>query len=284
MALTVAAIADFAKDAGVAITAASGLAYACGYLSMRARAHALGTDPGFALIDQEYIFAGMRFALSQLFALLLVGLLVVAPVQWLHEWATRLLNAAGGALALVVALVLGFATITMFRATLDIENLLLAGARTPLARSALNSGGPGGVYAILGGTALAVLALLLATARFSAAPWPDAIGTLLLVEALLLGLLLPITHGVFHADRSARRLARAPEGAGDLAGTVWLVDRGAGDRAVLFGYDIAGMPRLITIKAETMDGIAVVGVDDLGALELRRPLGEGSSPAPKSPS
>ena len=59
----------------------SGAAYGCGYLALRARAHALGTDPGFALIDQAYVFAGFRFVLALLFALLVMTpLLLVLDV------------------------------------------------------------------------------------------------------------------------------------------------------------------------------------------------------------
>ncbi|TMJ42296.1 MAG: hypothetical protein E6G90_19215 [Alphaproteobacteria bacterium] len=78
-------IAESAKNAGVILTAASGAAYACGYLVLRARARALGTDPGFTLIDQAYVFAGFRFVLILLFALL-----VTAPLLLLLRIVGRL--------------------------------------------------------------------------------------------------------------------------------------------------------------------------------------------------
>jgi hypothetical protein len=63
------------KNAAVVLTSLSGAAYACGYLAVRARARALGADPGFALVDQASVFAGFRFVI-----VLLLSLLISVPV------------------------------------------------------------------------------------------------------------------------------------------------------------------------------------------------------------
>jgi len=76
--------------------------------------------------------------------------------------------------------------------------------------------------------------------------------------------LLPVQHGVFHADRNARRLDRVPDGVSGIEPPLWLVDRGASDRVVLYGRATDGQGRLITLKQEKIDGIATTGVDDLG--------------------
>jgi len=70
---------------------------------------------------------------------------------------------------------------------------------------------------------------------------------------------------VFHADRNARRLERVPEGVAGVEPPIFLVDRGAGERAVLYGRGADGRGRLVTVKAEKLDGIAVTEVTTLGA-------------------
>ena len=70
-----------AKNLGALLGTASVLGYISGYLALRARAHALGLDPAFTLVDEAYVFAGFRF----LFATLIV-LLLAAPVILLVRW------------------------------------------------------------------------------------------------------------------------------------------------------------------------------------------------------
>ena len=96
-------IADAAKDAGVVLAALSGAAYGCGYLALRARAHALGTDPGFALIDQAYVFAGFRFVLALLFALLVMTGVVFGV--WSFGWPDA--GGGGGTVGWAVATTAG---------------------------------------------------------------------------------------------------------------------------------------------------------------------------------
>ena len=78
------------KNVGIVLSGLSGVAYACGYLVLRARSRALGTDPGFAFIDQAYVFAGFRFVLA-----LLVSLLVTVPALLALDAVGRLSASSG---------------------------------------------------------------------------------------------------------------------------------------------------------------------------------------------
>jgi hypothetical protein len=114
-------------------------------------------------------------------------------------------------------------------------------------------------------------------AHFTRVGGLDPLGAvLLLIGVLLIGVLLlvllPMQHGVFYAERNARQLERAPDGVSGLAPPIWLVDRGASDRVVLFGRAPDGKARLVTLKADKLDGIAVTGVSSLSeAVEGRNP-------------
>src|SRR5260221_448312 len=81
--------------------------------------------------------------------------------------------------------------------------------------------------------ALGVAMLLWFAAHFARAGGLDPVGAALLLIGTLLLVLLPMQHGVFHADRTARQLDRIPEGVTGLAEPIWLVDRGTSDRVVL---------------------------------------------------
>jgi hypothetical protein len=100
----------------------------------------------------------------------------------------------------------------------------------------------------------------------------DGLGAVLALIGALLLVLLPMQHGVFNADRNARRLDRVPEGLTGIEPPLWLVDRGASDRVVLYGHAADGQGRLMTLKQEKLDGIAVTGVSALGiAVGERKP-------------
>ncbi len=95
------------------------------------------------------------------------------------------------------------------------------------------------------------------TARSSRSVWRSAPALVLLL------VLLPIQHGVFQADRNTRRLDGAPQAASGLTPPIWVVDRTA-DRVTLFGRGGDGHARLVTLKADQLDGVAVVGIGNLG--------------------
>src|SRR5512143_1519730 len=86
-------IVSGAKNVGAALATVSTLGYASGYIVLRARAYALGTDPNFTFLDETYVFTGFRFLFVAL-----IALLVAAPVLLLVRaaalWIRRLLNSA----------------------------------------------------------------------------------------------------------------------------------------------------------------------------------------------
>jgi hypothetical protein len=115
---------------------------------------------------------------------------------------------------------------------------------------------------VLGTTIAAAALLLWSRAHVLRMGNLDPLGAALALIFVLLIVLLPVQHGIFHADRTARRLDGAPQGVGGLATPMWLVDRTA-DRVTLFGRGADGQARLVTLKADLLDGVAVVGVGSL---------------------
>lgn len=260
--MTLNEIAESAKNAGVVLTTLSGAAYACGYLVVRARARALGTDPGFALVDQAYVFAGFRFVLVLLFALLVTAL----PLLLLRAIGSRVGLLAPGllfGLETLAAVSVGVATIGAYIATLGVTGVLLSPSSGYFARAALDQNNYGTLLFLVT-TMLGGATLLWANAHAARAGGLDGLGAVLLLIVALLLVLLPMQHGAFDADRVARQLEHAPEGITGLVEPIWLVDRGASDSVVIYGHAADGHPRLITLKAEKLDGIAVVGVSSLG--------------------
>jgi hypothetical protein len=269
-------LADVTKRAGAVLTTISGAAYACGYIVLRARAHALGTDPGFALVDQAYVFAGFRFVLMTLFALLLTSPLLLAAYH-LARLARRLRHRLVDLLEAVGTTLAGLGTVLLFFVTFSVSDVLLRPpelAPTRLARllaeAALDRNAVGTLM-VLGTTLSTALLLIWTHTHHRRAGRPDAQAGALLLIATLLMVLLPVQHGVFLADRNVRALERAPEGTAGLEQPIWLVDRGAGDRAVLMARQADGRAKLVTVKVEQLDGIAVTEVASLGAA-----LGKGA--------
>ncbi len=263
-------IAESAKNAGVVLTALSGAAYACGYLVLRARARALGTDPGFALIDQAYVFAGFRFVLTLFFALLLT-----TPLLLLLRVFGRMVGALEPgtlfALEIVAILFAGVATVGAYVVTIGVSGVLLAPSSGWLVDAALERNNYGALM-VLATTALGAAILMWTEAHFARSGSLDPPGAVLLLIGALLLVLLPMQHGVFYADRNVRRLERVPEGVTGLTPPIWLVDRGTSDRVVLYGRAQDGQAKLVTLKADKLDGIAVTGISTLGkALEERNP-------------
>ena len=81
------------KNIGTVLGTASVLAYVSGYLALRARAHALGTDPGFKLVDEAYVFAGFRFVFITFMVFLIphrpFSLFVGGQFGWLAVYQPR---------------------------------------------------------------------------------------------------------------------------------------------------------------------------------------------------
>ncbi len=253
-------IVESVKNAAVVLTSLSGAAYACGYLVVRARARALGADPGFALVDQAYVFAGFRFVL-----VLLISLLVSVPVLLSLRWvgSRTLLLGAGPVLVLETggAVIAAALTIYAYLATTRINGVLLSGASDWQTCAVLGRNSYGTL--LLLATTVGAAALLLWTREhYLRAGALDPLGAALALVAALLVALLPVQHGVFYADRTARKLDGVPHAASGLAPPIWTVDRAA-DRITLFGRGADGHARLVTLKAEQLDGVPVVGVGTL---------------------
>jgi hypothetical protein len=260
--MTLNEIAESAKNAGVVLTALSGAGYACGYLVVRARARALGTEPGFALVDQAYVFAGFRFVLALLFALL-VTVLPLLLLREIGRFAGMLAPGLLLGLEILTALSVGAATIAAYVATFGVSGVLLSPSSGWLTRAVLEQNNYGTLL-FLATTLLGGATLLWAYAHSTRAGGLDTLGMVLLLIGALLLVLLPLQHGAFNADRLARQLERAPNGVTGIALPIWLVDRGAADRVVVYGHAADGKGRLMTLKADALDGIPVVGVSSLG--------------------
>jgi hypothetical protein len=253
-------IAESAKNAAVVVTALSGAAYACGFLAVRARARALGTDPGFVLVDQAYVFAGFRFV-----HVFLLSLLISFPLLlMLRSLGGRALLLDPGPLCALktgAAIVAGALTIWIYLATTGVSGVLLSPSSNWVAGAVLGRNQYGS-FLVLATTLAAAALLLWSRAHFLRAGELDPLGAALALIAALLLVLLPVQHGVFHADRITRRLDGTPPGASGLAPPIWVVDRAA-DRVTLFGRGADGHARLVTLKADQLDGVAVVGVGSL---------------------
>ncbi|HVH84659.1 MAG TPA: hypothetical protein VM713_10115, partial [Steroidobacteraceae bacterium] len=157
-----------AQTVGVVLTSASALAYASGYFVLRARAHALGTDPGFTLVDQAYVFAGFRFALLTLIALLASAPLLIlsrAIGRRVNEISSRTLRVA---LECVAALALIGVTLAGF-VTLEVSGVLVSDRPSSTALdSAILGEGRLGVLISLGATYAAAASVLWSRARYLA--------------------------------------------------------------------------------------------------------------------
>lgn len=238
---------------------------------LRARSRALGTDPGFAFIDQAYVFAGFRFALALLFSLLVmvpVLLVLYAVGCVLGKLEPRRLYAV----EVLAAVLVGGATVWAYVATLGVSGLLLAPSSDWIGDAALGRNNYYGLMFQLMTIGAAAATALWLIARFVRLGKFDGLGAVLALIGALLLVLLPMQHGVFNADRNARRLDRVPEGLTGIEPPLWLVDRGASDRVVLYGHAADGQGRLMTLKQEKLDGIAVTGVSASGtAVGERKP-------------
>jgi hypothetical protein len=254
------------KDAGVVLTAASAVGYANGYLVMRARAYALGTDPGFSLIDQAYVWAGIRLVIVLLFAVLLSALPVLL-VRVLWHQVLRLGPRLSAVIELCAAVLVGVAIMLLAINLFSVSNVIFAdphtGLAAPLPAAVLGRNALGTVL-FVASTALVLLIVFWLRSRVIRANGLDGLARLLIVMGLLLGALLPIEHGFFFAERKVRQLERLPEGVTGLTLPIWVVEQGADDRVILFGRDAGGAARLVPVKADKLDGIAVTAVADLG--------------------
>jgi hypothetical protein len=270
MALLGSGIIETIRNVGVVLAGLTGIAYASGYLVLHARSHALGTDPGFAFIDQIYVFAGFRFALALLFSLL-VMVPVLLALHGVGRIVAKLEPRPLYAVEVLAAVLMGVATVWAYVVTLGVSGALLAASSDWIGDAVLGRNSFGAAIQLMA-TGAAAATVLWLNRRLTRLGELDGLGVVLALIGALLLVLLPMQHGVFHADRYARRLDRVPEGLTGVEPPLWLVDRGALDQIVLYGHAADGQGRLVTLKQDKLDGIAVTGVSTLGsAVGERKP-------------
>ena len=263
--------AELVKTIGTALGAVSLLAYGCGYLALRARAFALGTDPNFLLFDQVYVFAGVRFlAITLIIAVLLAPAFII--LRWIAIRLIRALPAINTRADPVDrpgrsrdrdARVVGdpaTADGALLRdaappaAELSGPDTLADRARQRrarwvgrlAARPRLRLGAARRAFRALARRPAAV-------GRGDTRPRPRGRG-----GAARSSCCRSITARCF-ADRHVRVLGEMPEAVRGLVMPIAVVDRTAA-QATLFGRDGAGRPRSTTVALSDLDGVPVEAV------------------------
>ena len=254
-----------ATNAATILGAASAVGYACGYLVLRARAFALGIDPTFQLVDEIYVFAGIRF-----FIIILLMLVVTAPVLLALRaplaWSLRSLPVAGQWLVVLVLAIATLAAMGIF----TVDAVLLRSGDLPEGALALAvlGGATGLRFGLSAGIVLlaAVTGLSLHLSRGT----PRRTGQTAMLAALvaLQAFLLPVYHGALFADRRAWVLSDVPSSVQTLRLPLAIVDRTAGD-ATLLGADATGQRGLVTIPRADLAGIPLREIVPLSDFLLR---------------
>jgi hypothetical protein len=270
MAEFVSNLAENAKSVGIVLTSASAVSYASGYLALRSRAHALGTDPGFTLLDQAYVFAGFRFAVITLVALLVVSPLLIL-VRLIAERLARVstperleIFARLGIVPLAILTLAGLSTLSVEGALLKDGRVHYAALDRLFVPGVLGSNNAG-VLVVLIATATTAVTILWLHGRFQQTQGADSLSIILVVIVALQLVLLPMQYGIFFADRTVRVLERPPDGIVDVPPTVWLLDRGP-ERATLLAQHLGQRFVLITVKSDKLDGIAVTGTKPIAEI------------------
>ncbi len=254
---------DHVKNLATILGTAATVAYISGYLVLRARANALGTDPGFTLVDEAYVFAGFRFV----FVTLVVAL-CLSPVflgihflrQWLGGHLSSFWLSLGQWFLLIVLAMVALASLKI----LAIKGLLLdPGALQPntkLMGAVMGTQTAYGVLFTFGLVFVTMVSVYWLKARFSSPPDPLTWG-LYLVLALFV-FILPIYHGALFADRKVRVLADVPKAVKNMVEPIGIVDH-TKDHKTLFGNDSKGLPSLTIVKHDDLYGHSVQAVISL---------------------
>jgi len=245
-----------AKNIGALLGTASIVAYVYGYLTLRARAFSLGTEPAFKLVDEVYIFAGFRVLLITLIVLILSSP-VILLFRWGAMWLARNMPPAflqpSQWLLLAAVAIMTIMTLKI----LSVSGILLQ--EGPFRDSGLAN-------AVLGGAdslrllLIFAIVLLLALSAFwlhgRLAETRDSFEWILAIVVALQIIVLPIYHGAFFADRQVRVLSVRPDTVQELRGPLGIVDRTA-EQATLLGLDAAGKRRLATVNLGDLNGIPI---------------------------
>lgn len=255
-------IVIYAKNAGIVLATASTLAYVSGYLALRARAFALGTDPVFTLVDEGYVFAGVRFVFISLIVLLLLSPIILAVrsgAPWLYERIPNSFLSTGQWLLLVL---LAMGTLFILVKILSVSGVLLqqqnSGPNSSLEAAVM--GGPLAIVLMFAVVLLATLSVLWLKMRVSAAndPFAWVLGIVVAIQIFL----LPISYGALYADRKVRVLGAKPAVVQGLKEPLGIVDR-TSEHVTLLGLDENDRRGLVTIKLDDINGVPVKKITSL---------------------
>jgi hypothetical protein len=251
-------LTEASKAVAAALGALAVLGYITGYLVLRARAHALGIDPPFDLVDEIYVFAGFRF-LIWLLVLVTVAAPLVAAIVAAAAWlAKRVRASAQLSLAWAGLAVLAVGGVVLLSEVLAIRDLLFVEQDAPTASSLLALLDPrtaGYGPRVLGLEVFSVaMAVLTAIWLVRVAATQDRRAIVLALILALQLIQLPTLHGALRADRIVPVLTVIPTSAQGLEGTALIVDRNS-SVATLFGRSETGQPALVTIPAKDLHGL-----------------------------
>ena len=259
-------IITHSKNIGTVLGTASVVAYISGYLALRARAHALGTDPGFKLVDEAYVFAGFRFFFIT-FVVFLISAPAVLLIRWGAVWIARhvpteMLHYAEWILLVLVALltILSLKIVSVSGVLLE-QSLFLAHG-SGLHGAILGRENVLALTLTFASVMLATLSALWFQARLTSGKAHSEFDWVLGVIVAVQILMLPIYHGALFADRKVRVLAATPGTVQGIAGPLGIVDR-TSEHVTVLGLNAEGNGRLATIKLEDLNGIPVERVISL---------------------
>ncbi|MCZ6642479.1 MAG: hypothetical protein O7F71_12950 [Gammaproteobacteria bacterium] len=256
-------IVTYAKNLATLLGTASALAYVSGYLAMRARANAFGTDPTFTLVDEAYIFAGIRFLFVTL-VILLVSAPVILAIRGTVGWIARQVPEAMPYLEWILLLLLAIGTIAMLR-VITITGVLLHQPLFGPDASAWHTAVIGGetYLGLISTFSIVILAAL--TGLWLNTRIANIDGSFAWILGVVFALqlfMLPIYHGMFYADRKVRVLSEVPDSVSRIVAPVGIIDR-TSDHSTLMGLSLHGKPYLVTVKLDDLNGVAVSRVESL---------------------
>lgn len=280
-------------------TLGSASAYGVGYLSVRFKLTALGLGTDLDVLDERYLFEGLKFAvfLGASLPPLAASFLVLAGLFLGVRRAASSARAAVGRwwqdsmLPLLFGIIVSLGLIQfVLRQCFLFDNLLLRESLPDPGwyRTLLTSAGGGGVQLFFLGAlvGLAVpLAILLSVRSWSALSFSRraCVGmliTLLVVQALL----LPVNYGILTGVRFIPRLAPRSGPTPDSKKPTWLIWEGA-KTTYLTGDDRG--PKLVTVPAESTGTVTIEAFDTLetlrAALHPSQPPEEPSGAKPPEP-
>jgi hypothetical protein len=266
------------KDLGAILAGAGTALYALGFLVARAHSRALvGTHPEFSLIDQAYVFAGIQFAAITAIALLVTAPLVIALGRIARWIASYLPESFRQTFRVICVLLLVCCTLGLLLTASAADGVFTCGTSSKpgfgFVRGAVLGHNDFGVLAVILGTGVTALTGMWLWENHALAGPTRLLPLVLVVTVALQAFLLPLQVGAYFFNPGIQMLAHAPNGTNDLTLPLWIVDRGS-DRTVLLSRAGDGAIALVTVKNDTLDGIArtsSVISDILGSRELPCP-------------